>query len=224
MTGYRDIQSALLYPVYGGAEDWMYGNQGIIYFTNEVFGPKWQWGWGAWNNWPMEYPDAEQPWVDFMHPQLGPVQIGGLWTFRYYNPPENEIESWAQKNLPMILSLVDITPKIKITNISWRSLEQTREYTIYSISAIVQNAGFLATSTEQSVLIGTATPVMVKFGTKPQAELIEGNADTSLGVLQRYQGVTLNWVLRVESKGKIQITISASSEKGGTDSTSFALP
>jgi len=222
MTGYRDIQSSLLYPVYGGAEDWMYGNQSIIYFTNEVFGPKWQWGWGAWNNWPMEYLDAEQPWVDFVHPQLGPVQIGGWWIFRYYNPPENEIESWALKNLPMILNLAEITPKIEVTNVSLESLEQTTEYATYSVSATIKNTGFLATSAQQSVLIGTAKQVMVEFRTDPAAELIEGNIDTSIGVLQGYQSMTLNWVLKIT--GTTQITISAISEKGGTVTTSFALP
>jgi len=223
MTGYRDMQSALLYPVYGGAEDWMYGNQSIIYFTNEVFGPKWQMGWGAWNNWHMKYPDAEQPWVDYMHPQLGPVQIGGEWTFRYYNPPENEIETVAQKNLPMILSLAEITPKIKITNVSLKSMEQTTEYTVYSVSATIENRGFLATSTEQSILIGTARPVMVEFETNPQAELIKGNVETSLGVLQGYQSVTLNWVLKIYSQDTTWITISAISQKGGTDIRHFAL-
>jgi len=108
MTGYRDIQSALLYPTYGGAEDWMYGNQSIIYFSNEVFGAKWQIGWGGWKQHAKEYPDAEQPWADFQHPQLGLVQIGRYWIFRYYNPPENEIESLAERNLPMILSLAEM--------------------------------------------------------------------------------------------------------------------
>lgn len=224
MTGYRDIQSALLYPVFGGAEDWMYGNQSIIYFTNEVFGPKWQYGWGSWNNWPMQYPDAEQPWVDVDHPDFPGmnVQVGGGWMFRYYNPPEDEIENWAQKNLPMILNLAKITPKIEITDVSLKRLEQTKDYGIYRILTTIQNTGFLATSTEQSVLIGTAKPVMAEFSTDPQAELIKGSADTSLGVLQGDASVTLSWVLKVTQT--TTITISAASEKGGTDTTSFALP
>jgi len=224
MTGYRDMQSSLLYPVYGGAEDWMYGNQGITYFTNEVFGPKWTIGWGGWYQFSMKYPDAEQPWVDFMHPQLGPVQIGGSWVFRYYNPPEKEIESWARKNLPMILSLAEITPKMKITDVSLATVEQTTEYKTYRISATIQNTGFLATSTKQSVLIGTAKPVMVEFETSPQAELLEGSAQTSLGVFQGGQGVTLNWILRVNYSVTTWITISAVSEKGGIDIRSFGLP
>lgn len=112
MTGYRDIQSALLYPTYGGAEDWMYGNQSIIYFTNEVFGAKWQIGWGGWNYHAKEYPDAEQPWTEFQHPQLGLVRIGGYWIFRYYNPPVSEIESLAIRNLPMILNLAELASTI----------------------------------------------------------------------------------------------------------------
>jgi len=223
MTGYRDMQSSLLYPVYGGAEDWMYGNQSIIYFTNELFGPKWQYGWGSWNNWPKEYPDAEQPWEDVDHPDFPgmQVQVGGWWIFRYYNPPENEIESWAQKNLPMILSLAEITPKIEITEVSVKSLKHNTEI---RISATIQNSGFLATSTEQSVLIGTAKPVMVEFRTDPQVELVKGNPDTSLGVLQGGQSVTLDWVVELDSPSTTWVTISAISEKGGTDTISFELP
>jgi hypothetical protein len=220
MTGYKDEQSALLYPAFGLAEDWMYGKRGIIYFTNEVFGPA-PWNPGGWKIFTKDYPDAEQPWQDFVHPQLGPVQIGGFWHFRYFNPPEEEIEVWALKNVPMLLNLAEITPKLEITSISINPIEQNGEFTTYSIDATIYNSGFLATSTKQSIITGAADSVIVEFETGPEAELIAGEEETNLGVLQGYESVTLNWNLK--AYGTTWIRISASSEKGGLDTISLEI-
>lgn len=227
ITGYHDEQVSRLFPVNGVSIDWMYGTQGIIYFINEVFGIKWKTGAFAsdFAQFSLGYPDVMQPWVDINHPDLPGmrVQLGGMWTFRLYNPPEAEIQSVAFKNVQVALNLAEITPKVKITSTSFELIQQDAQFAIYGITATVQNTGFLATSTEQSILTETAKPVLVEFTTEPQAELIQGSTETSLGTLQGDQAITLNWTLKVYSTST-SITISSVSEKGGADTTSFSLP
>jgi hypothetical protein len=226
LTGYRDMQSGLLYPAFGSAEDWMYGTQGMIYFTNEVFGPALYnfGGWfSGWKWFTMEYPDLYQPWEDVEHPDFPGqrVQVGGFWCFRFFNPPEDEIENWALRNVPMLLSLAEITPKIEIPSYTVELLEEEVEYSTYSITATIQNTGFLATATKQSILTGTAKPVIVEFELGPQAELILGNSVTYLGVLEGGESVTLNWVVKVYEE--TWITITAISEKGGVDTVNIGI-
>ena len=147
MTGYKAQQSALLFPARGLAEDWMYGTQGIIYFTNEIFGPVWNNGgfMSDFARFTMDYPDLYQPWQDIIHPDFPGmrVQVGGFWAWRMYNPPEQEIASWAQRLLPMLLSLT-----------------QYPDHTVYST---VDATGSPALMPEQSFPMGRVDPLMTEF-------------------------------------------------------------
>ena len=231
LTGYPYGQTPyVLYPCTGTTMDWMYGSQGIIHFTNEVFGPYYFDPEDPFDftEFIEAYPDVEYPWQEFEHPQLGTVEIGGFWFFRFYNPPENEILEVCERNLPMVLNLVEVTPDLEITSIGFyvsepvmpSTVTRRRPYFPYrdiTISIELTNQGFLNTSTQHALQSGIAQPVTVKLLVSPNAKLVEGNPVTKFDMLQSNQTVGVSWKIRVKVPSISWALVTASTPKGGTE-------
>ena len=200
----------------GTSIDWIYENQSALCFVLELFGKGWYPG-GA-TQFEIDYPDVNLPWQNLTHPQLGQVEIGGYWVFRAYNPPSSEIQKWALKVLPMLTDLVEITPKLRITE-----LNAVESSGLLNISATIANLGFLATSTQQALTTQTNSPVNITLSFSGNVELVTGNQTVPFSVIAGEATSTAQWQVRITQPGEAWIKITASCAKGGVSEAYLAL-
>lgn len=230
----------------GDPEPFMYYNQGIFGWCEELWGDDYA------NPFLVPY-DADEDkkispeeflhfldkeaggkwfvaWQPFNHPQLGPIEIGGLvLKFSAQNPPPNLLEKELRLKMPWYLYLAELAPQVKIKNATVTPLDGQA----VSLKVTVENQGYLPTNiTEWAVKVGLAKPVLVRI--VPQdAVLLDGKSETRLGHIPGRATVseeglfsetvrTASWVLKKTGQ-KSSVTIVAVSEKGGTDEKNLEL-
>ena len=229
----------------GGLMDWTYEEMGIISFGTEL----WDLEKAAGAEKPSFYnlyPATEEiqhkiyeyvkdaigergwrPWTAFAHPQLGPIEVGGMvniWAYR--NPPEALLEQICRENVLFNLKHAAAAPQVRIDSLDLEALGAN----IYKVRAVVSNHGYLPTNLSDVALEnGGAKPVEVSVaidgGTvlmnPPRVEVghLAGrnerlNPWSPWG--QQWSPVTkaVEWLVKVEASGKVTVTVA--SAKGGT--------
>lgn len=229
----------------GGLMDWTYGEMGIISFATELWdvesaagAPKTSY----YNLYPeneaiqqklYEYVRAHvgdkgwRPWEPFDHPQLGPIEIGGMvniWSYR--NPPPELLPEICHKNVLFNLHHAAASPLVKIDNLEFFPLAEN----LYRVRAIVSNHGYLPTNLSDIAIANKgAKPVQVTVSVE-KGELMMNPATTDLGNLagrnermypwspwgQKWTatGKPAEWLIRVAEGGSVTVTVV--SEKAGT--------
>ena len=233
-------------PRRGGLMDWTYEEMGIISFATEVWDLETEAGVekvAFYNlhprteevqekvfNWVLENVGEQgyRDWQAFDHPQLGPVEVGGMvyiWTYR--NPPPTLLEDLCHKNMRFNLRHAAAAPRVLLDEVKVEALGAD----LYKIRAVVSNHGYLPTNLSDVALEKkTAKTVTVKLELH-EAELVMNPLAADLEHLagrnerkypwspwgQSWSAVTktAEWLVRgVEGSS---LTIRAVSEKGGTD-------
>ncbi|MBI3960645.1 MAG: carboxypeptidase, partial [Chloroflexi bacterium] len=126
--------------------------------------------------------DAIIDWYPYAHPQLGPLELGGLnGMYTWRNPPHALMGEEAEKNTPYTLALADMLPRLTLHELSATPLGDGR----YRLRLVVENSGFLSTQTSgQGQKRNAARPVRVELSLPEGAALVTGKARTELGHLQ----------------------------------------
>ncbi|MEM6740373.1 MAG: M14 family metallopeptidase [Pseudomonadota bacterium] len=238
---------------HGSLKDWVYEEMGIICFSTELWDlertagvPKE----GYYNlgprdaatqrlvfDWVIENVGARgfRDWQPFDHPQLGPVEIGGMvYTWSYRNPPGALLEEICHKNVRFNLRHAAAAPQVRVDNVVVEALGAE----LYKVTVIVSNHGYLPTNLSDVALEnGVAKPVHVRLDYEA-AELVMNPSEVSLGHLagrnerryaysnwgQQWSAVSkkVEWLVRATGAGAA-ITVTAVSEKGGTHRARVAL-
>jgi hypothetical protein len=170
------------------------------------------------------------PWKPYNHPQLGPVEIGGVVEkFCAQNPPPNLLERELKLKMPWYLYLAELAPQVKIKSAGVIPLDGRA----VMVKATIENRGFLPTNiTEWAVQVGLAKPVLVAIVPRDSV-LLDGKAEIRLGHIPGRATVseeglfsetsrTVSWVLKKTGE-KAAVTIKVTSEKGGTDERTVEL-
>jgi hypothetical protein len=163
-------------------------------------------------------PDGFVAWTPFTHPTLGAVEIGGFKPYAVTNPAASQIEALGKSHAAFAIYLASLFPKIGIADFTATQLGGG----LYKVTAQVENAGYLPTSTAHGVRSQSVKPVMVQLGVAPEA-IVSGDAKTSFipalagsGRRQSYQ-----WIVR-GTPGQA-ITLKAVAQKGGAAERSVTL-
>jgi len=169
------------------------------------------------------------PWKPYNHPQLGPVEIGGVVEkFCAQNPPPNLLERELKLKMPWYLYLAELAPRVKIRSASVTPLDGRA----VMVKVIIENKGYLPTNiTDWAVKVGLAKPVLVKIDPRGSV-LLDGKAEVRLGHIPGRGTVpeeglfsetsrSVSWVLKKGDMSAVRITVI--SEKGGTDETILKL-
>ncbi len=179
------------------------------------------------------YSDGFLDWTPHEHPQLGPVEIGGVerkYTRR--NPPPGKwLEYEVDKCLMFAIRHATLLPLLRITE---HRVEKVAEK-IYKVSAQVANTGFMSTNvTKMAVKIKVAKPVLAEIKLPEGAELVTGHEKVDLGhlegrsaklLLPRVIGAdvvdktrsSVEWVIKTESNKPLEVTIETRCPRAGTD-------
>ena len=232
-------------PRRGGLMDWTYEEMGIISFGTEL--------WDLESAAQVEkiayynlHPRSEKiqhqiydyvvehvgergwrSWKPFQHPQLGPVEIGGMiniWTYR--NPPEALLEEICRQNVLFNLRHAAAAPRVRVDEVIVTPLGAG----LYKVRAVVSNHGYLPTNlSDVAIENKVAKTVRVSIAVEG-GELVMNPQTADLGHLagrnerlhpwspwgEQWTATTraAEWLVRMEAAGSL--TVAAISEKGGT--------
>lgn len=157
-------------------------------------------------------------WTPFKHPTLGAVEIGGFKPYAVTNPPASQIDALGKSHAAFAVYLTTLFPKIAIADVGVTTIGGG----LYRITAEIENAGYLPTSTSHGVLSRSVKPTMVQLGVPPDA-IVSGDAKTSFipalagsGRRQSYQ-----WIVR-GTPGQA-VVVKAVAQKGGAAERSVTL-
>ena len=157
-------------------------------------------------------------WKPFTHPTLGAVEIGGFKPYAVTNPAASEIDALGKSHAEFAMYLTTLFPRIAVADLKAAPLGGG----LYRITAEIENAGYLPTSTAQGVTSRAVSPVMVQLGVAPDA-IVSGAAKTSFvqalagsGRRESYQ-----WIVR--GKPGQSVAVKAVAEKGGAAERTVVL-
>ena len=231
---------------HGSLKDWVYEEMGIICFSTELWDlertagvPKE----GYYNlyprdaattrkvfNWVVEHMGAHgfRDWEPFDHPQLGPVEVGGMvYIWSYRNPPGALLEEICHNNVMFNLRHAAAAPRVLVDSVSVEPMGAD----LHKVTAVVSNHGYLPTNlSDVAVEKGVAKPVRVTIAVE-DGEVAMNPVAVELGNLagrnerryaysnwgQQWSPVTkkVEWLVRATGAGA-SVTVTAASEKGGT--------
>jgi len=235
----------------GAADDWAYETQGILGFTLEIWdlarhaGARGYAEYGrrhlmslssreraedsrkilAWATKTLG-PAAFHEWTPFDHPDLGPVEIGGLEPkFLVQNPPPGLLTEECEKVASFLTGLALAGPKITIGGYVVEPLAAST----YRIAVEVVNTGFLPTSaTAKGRSLEHVKPVR---GRIQGARLLAGRSPVELGHLNGFggagegsrarQSAVAEWV--VEGPAGSPVTVTFEGGRAGDAGITLAL-
>lgn len=242
---YEDFTPDKTKARHGSLTDWTYEEMGIISFATELWdlertagvpkegyynlGPRDAATQRLVHNWVIENVGDHgfRPWTHFEHPQLGPVEVGGMvYIWSYRNPPGALLEEICHKNVLFNLRHAAAAPRIAVDDLTLQAMGAD----LYKVTAVVSNHGYLPTNlSDVAIQNNVAKPVTVELALEG-AELVMNPETAKLGHLagrnerryaysnwgQQWSPVTKKSEWLVKSLGKgAKITIVATSEKGG---------
>ena len=234
-------------PSYGVESDWLYDHLGIMSFMTELWGLAHRAGIPSTNYLQLEESRTEEDdlkilrlldeqaggrgfttWRAFEHPQLGPVELGGLeLKFGLLNPPGPLMPEEIERAVPFTIAAMGTAPHLRLAS----SGAELVELGMYRVWANFCNDGFLPTSgSERNLAPG---PPLLAHVTLPEgARLLPSHAAatqehehlagrvshfTSLHLLARYPNLSrghAEWLVAAAPGSDVEITIE--SEKAGT--------
>ena len=235
----------------GAADDWAYDHLGVFSWTTEFWdvihqatgtrAPTTIWWTGptpaqerAVARWCDEHhPAGYVPWEPFAHPQLGPVEIGGVDMFSvWHNPPEHLLEREVSGHVDFAIHHALTSPRLVIRHINTRPLDSGRQ--VWEVIAGVSNTGWLPTDvTAHARRNHLVKPVMIEL-LGDDFEILDGSARRTHGQLegrrsaigpQQNDGtpdrLLERWTIRCPAD--TTITIRAQHERAGSVTTTIAV-
>lgn len=242
-------------PRRGGLMDWTYEKMGIVSFATELWDvesaagvekvayynlhPRTEeaqlkvFGWVLENLGEHGFRD----WQPFDHPQLGPVEIGGMvYIWSYRNPPPHLLEDVCHKNMLFNLRHAAAAPRVQVDDVRVEPLGAD----LYKIRAAIGNHGYLPTNlSDVAIENKVAKPVRATLELE-QAELVMNPREVELGHLAGrnerefpwspwgplWSPTTkvVEWLVRAPASGQANIQVKAASERGGTHAVAVTLP
>ncbi len=246
ISTYEDFTPDKSKARHGSLKDWVYEEMGIICFSTELWDlertagvPKE----GYYNLYPR---DAEttrkvfrwvvehmgthgfRDWEAFDHPQLGPVEVGGMvYIWSYRNPPGALLQEICHNNVMFNLRHAAAAPRVRVDEVTVEAMGGD----LHKVTAVVSNHGYLPTNlSDVAIQNGVAKPVSLRLDLQG-AELAMNPAEVDLGHLagrnerryaysnwgQQWSAVTkkVEWLVRSTGPGA-SVTVTATSQKGGT--------
>jgi murein tripeptide amidase MpaA len=149
-------------------------------------------------------------WTPFVHPNLGPVEIGG-WKTKYVrqNPPEKFLEAECHNNAMFTLVHAHSLPQLDIRKVKVEAVSPG----FYRVSAGVVNQGYLPTNgSDQAARLSVTKPVEATIAGEGVA-ISAGKEKLELGQLAGWGEKKVEWL--VQAKAGTKATITAHGERAG---------
>ncbi len=162
--------------------------------------------------------DAFVGWSSYDHPDLGAVEIGGFVPYATTNPPAGDLPELGRSHGEFTVRLAGMLPRVNIVE-----TEVTAHGGgIFTVTAQIENSGYLPTSLEHGVVSRSVQPTTVRIQVDADT-ILTGDAKSS--AVQKLEGSgsreTFSWVIRGNDGDAVEIWVR--SQKGGTDTATVTL-
>jgi murein tripeptide amidase MpaA len=236
--------------IISGTQDWIYEHLGALFWVVEMWAPNKEAGITdyKWIDWYREHPVADDlklirwsdeqcggkahvEWKPFMHPQLGPIEIGGWDKMNYWrNPPPQLREREAARFPGWMITIALSLPKLVVLRTEVRALGPDT----WRVKLAVANSGWLpayvtkralARKTVRGVIFeihlpeGDPSVSLVSGQARIEGPQLEGHAPkTSLNAFLPNRDVTADravgeWVVRAPQGTRL--ALSARADRAG---------
>ena len=134
-------------------------------------------------------PGSVHPWRAFEHPQLGPVEIGGIeYMMTVRNPPPRLLRAECERGFTVADRVRRHLPEVSVG----LSVDRLGDG-VSRVALTVENLGWLSTSgLRHAEEIGTAPPLHVELLCGAGVELVEGDRQQALGWLDGWGAAQLS--------------------------------
>lgn len=247
ISTYEDFTPDKTKARHGSLKDWVYEEMGIICFSTELWdlertagvdkkgylnlGPRDAETQAKIFHWVLDNVGDHgfRDWTAFDHPQLGPVEIGGMvYIWSYRNPPGKLLEEICRNNTLFNMRHAAAAPRVRVDTLDVEPLGGD----LYRVRSVISNHGYLPTNLSDVALANkVAKPVRVSISVDG-GERIMNPETVDLGHLagrnerkynwspwgQQWSEVSkpVEWLVRAAGDDA-QVTVTVMSEKGGTD-------
>lgn len=162
--------------------------------------------------------DVFDAWTEHRHPELGTVEIGGFRPYALTNPPEAALAELGRQHGAFVVRLADMLPRVRIVSTG----VEAHGGGVFTVTAEVENTGYLPTAVEQGVVAEAVDPTLVRL--EVDSDRILTGAEKSSEV-EKLEGsgrrARFSWVIRGRTGESVEIL--ARSEHGGTHTTTVTL-
>ena len=253
VSTYEDFTPDKSKARHGSLKDWVYEEMGIVCFSTELWdlertagvdktgylnlGPRDADTQQKVFDWVLENVGEQgyRDWEAFDHPQLGPVEIGGMvYIWSYRNPPGKLLEEICHNNTRFNLRHAAAAPRVEVEDCKVTPLGEG----LFRVVATVGNQGYLPTNlTDVAVEKGVAKTVTVGIEVSG-GTVVSGLPEQDLGHLagrnerkynwspwgQQWSATTklTEWVVKADA-ADASVTVTSVSEKAGTHRLSATL-
>lgn len=219
-------------PSYGVESDWLYDHLGILSFMTELWGLAHRAGIERETFIELEEGRTEEddlailrlfdeeasgrgvtPWRPFQHPQLGPVEVGGLEVkFGLLNPPGPLLPREIERAVPFAIGAMGTAPRLRVID---RGAEVVAPG-VYRVWGNVGNDGFLPTcGSERHRNSGAGKPLIAELALPHGTALLPGSPPATqemehlAGRVSQYTGFHLSARYPNLSRGHVEWLVSA---------------
>ena len=161
--------------------------------------------------------DVFVPWTAVNHPDFpdNKVEVGGIKPFVMYNPPFTMVSDILDEHLSFVNALTELAPRIEIVEVKKEALSGD----IFRVSLTVRNKGLMPTINqigERSYYLKFVTVQLNKLSSQT---FLQGNAKTTINVLNGGEAAELTWLIR----GAGRLVIEAGTPTAGYDNVEIVL-
>jgi murein tripeptide amidase MpaA len=246
ISTYEDFTPDKSKARHGSLKDWVYEEMGIICFSTELWdlertagvdkkgylnlGPRDSETQKKIFDWVIDNVGDHgfRDWEAYDHPQLGPVEIGGMvYIWSYRNPPGALLEEVCRNNTLFNMRHAAAAPRVQVDRLEVENVGAD----LWRVRSVISNHGYLPTNlSDVAVQNGVAKPVKVSIALD-DADLVMNPQTADLGNLagrnerkynwspwgQQWSEVSkmVDWLVRASGKDA-SVTVTTTSEKGGT--------
>jgi hypothetical protein len=144
------------------------------------------------------------PWKPFEHPELGPVEIGGLAPFARLEPPPAEGGAIAAKHAEWFLTLGALLPRVTLAECTRETLGEG----VQRVTAVIQNDGFLPLLSRSGRRAEAIRPAKVRLLLPDAGVRLGGRAQELLDDLPGSGGrKEYTWLVQGPAEMEIAVTV-----------------
>ena len=157
------------------------------------------------------------PWRPFVHPTLGPVEIGGFVPGAYLTPTKAEIPGLVVNHARFVLDVVRLFPQIELSDLK----AAPQGGGLVEITAVVRNSGRIPTSLRVAQRTRTILPSRFEVDL-PREAFVFGDPRTQLEPFGPGAGRKLRFVVRAAAGTEVAVRVRT--EKAGSAEAKVVIP
>ena len=147
---------------------------------------------------------AFRPFVDYSHPQLGRVQIGGRNPWAHQAPPIALANQSIEQTLPFVRKLVGFMPKVEFAHTEVKQVAND----IWRINTWIVNRALIPYPTFQGKRCKRPNPISVSIRLGKSSLLLEGRDRNVVGQLAGSGGnAKLTWLVKAKKGSRVVLQL-----------------